>query len=248
MSNQYLIYRVSDTGALAEQLVELEQAWSSSADFADCVQIEHPSFQLPTVKGALATTAQVGAVRTAILGELRELESASEDQADIALSTALYENLKLLPAQAGDPLFWQTMTSFVLPEVVMSRFGDSDNFPRERFLSGRRNALSRLWFRRQALPLELEVRYQDLLRQDLVQQIVERPSLASDQRFVALGLELIRERGAMSPRIRDFYREALKEMTLLAGVVVVQAMPDRALHDELARRFDRVLARLGARN
>lgn len=245
-SNNLLTYRVSDAPSLRQQIDLVIDCESRRQPLSHVVATEHSSFRTPSVRGFLAERRDVERLRDEVNGRIRDLSGQSESDFDVKMSTTLFDEMRLLPAQAGEAVMWQTMAAFILPELVIARFGDTEKSIRERMSATRRNALSRLWFRRQALSLEAEERYKSILNQDLVQQIVERPSIASDPRLVSLVLQLIEPYVSLGSEFRKFYREALKEVTLLAGVCLPQAMSDEVLANALRGRFDRVAESLTA--
>ncbi len=101
---------------------------------------------------------------------------------DASSGRILHEMMGISPSGASNPGVWAFMACVLWPDIVRWRFpGNTDGTSRERFIGGRRNTFGRVWWRAYILrqpgsdhPYELL----DLLGEDELVQITERPSLA----------------------------------------------------------------------
>lgn len=260
-NNHYLAYPVAPKKTCRMQIQEICKTLSAAGiaarhvDLSSLVAYRHADFVYPPSVSNRANQEIYEAIHNALMDSLGPYagqgvssKPINRNRIDLNLSdaraaTSMYEIMHLMPVQAGNPQMWETLTAFMFPEYAVQRFSSDSGTIKaitERFVGGRRNALWRLWFRRHVIPLELEERFQKILSQDLVQQIIDRTSLASDPRLVAESLALIAEYAQDSEVSRTFYRELFKEVALLGGVCVPQALSDVELHSVLAQRAEQI--------
>lgn len=242
-----ILYPVAPADLLNERITYVQSELSGGVNPEELVITTDPYFsfspELESVGGVGVRNAQLIALRDRILASWRESigHNLNPSSTDSKMASVLYDELRIHPAQVENELMWGTLATYVLPDYVVGRFSDAAKG--YRFGADRRNALSRLWFRRHAITEDMEREFSDILDQDFIQQIVERPSLSSDQRLTRKLLEISREYRSVDNQ-RKFYRELIKEITLLSSVSMPQLMSDKVLDRELRKRADRIETRL----
>jgi len=113
----------------------------------------------------------------------------------------------------------------------------------DRLRGGPRNFLRRLWLRNEALMIEGlggegAWKLIDELSEDAFVQIIERPSLASDNRLSCfMGLEWTRH-NAQIGKIEDVMRVATKRVRATGQTRLLMALDDESLEKIVAQAFD----------
>lgn len=108
------------------------------------------------------------------LGFPEKLGSNEARELDQRLSGLLYENLKLVPAEAGNPEIWNFLSLVVLPDITKWRYPNEKKvLDYNRWLGGDRNVLRKLWWREATLGHELNSK----IGEDEAVAIMERPLL-----------------------------------------------------------------------
>lgn len=198
----------------------------------------------PGLDGHLVTTRDFETIRENVLGRLGELGCASSENAfDRHASSVVYEELHLLPIQAAAGALWESLTMFIFPDIVYGRWFRTagkvtEKALRDRYQGGRRNAFWRWWFRRRVLSEEMETTYEYLLKQDLVQQILERPSLSSHPAMTEGILMALAARYEHVENDRYYYRSVMKEASFLSALSVPQIMTPEEISMHLIERTD----------
>lgn len=231
------VYRVASASQISEQLDRCMRYALSGENLEDVVSDDDGSFMDPP-GGKRVPRGRLKEIREEVLEWEKSLalrtETVDVELRDRELASLLYEQLSVLPAQAGDTNFWSTLSTFVFPDVISRRFAlKSPKNIRERFVDPRRGGIKRLWLRRRAISEDLESEFSHLLNQDYVQQIVERPSIASDSRMVRECLRVSDDARKEGPRSRDFDRNVVKEATLFYGVSIPQLLRPTDIYDRL---------------
>lgn len=163
---------------------------------------------------------------------------------DASSGRILHEMMEISPSGASNPGVWAFMACVLWPDLVRWRFpGDTDGTSRkERFIGGRRNTFGRVWWRAYILrqpesihPYELL----DLLGEDELVQITERPSLAGSP---TLAREVCRTflevSGGPAPlRSRLLLRDAMKRLRRLLPMVSFDALDAQVLKSLIEEVF-----------
>lgn len=244
VNGSWFLYPVASSDVLSQQFENLASMYASGMDMRSHVRLEHPSFayspELNQVGGTKVTAAHLKELQNkvaSLIDKTREGEFLSF-ATDADFASLLHTEMRVHPAQIEDGLMWATLATFILPEYVLRRF---PKISEARFGATRRNALHRLWFRREAFTLELEEKYEHILDQDSVQQTVERPLLSSDKRLVELLLEVTDESVPKGVNHRLFFRDLAKQATYLTAVSIPGVMPEKVLKRELLKRAANLL-------
>lgn len=201
-------------------------------------------WEKPGLDGHLLTIQDLEMIRKNVLERLGELESVSSENAfDRYASSIVYEELNMLPIQAADSALWESLAMFIFPDVVYNRWFKStgkltERALQDRYRSGRRNGLWRWWFRRRIFSERLEATYEYLLKQDLVQQILERPSLSSHPVMTEGILMALAARYEDAENDRYYYRGVMKEASFLSALSVPQLMTPEEISQHLVERID----------
>lgn len=154
--------------------------------------------------------------------------------------------MQLQPSEASKPGVWEFFSCVLVCDLVRWRFpGGSDGTPLERLLAGRRNTFQRLWWRAFVLHEEQnKQRYEllDLLGEDEIVQIMERPFLAGSRGLSrTVGRELLeasKRHKAVSRR--TLMREAQKRLRRLAAFTSFEAVEETDLVPLARFVFDQV--------
>ena len=241
------VYPVANDLAIEEQVSQCVAFVSQRKDLSSLVALSSPDFRTPAHHGVAAGEERLFSLRELLVEAMEATKDLRADDRDKLIASELYSYMELLPAHAADRNMWATLAAYVVPDLVAKRFADHGNAKIDsmRFRADRRNALSRLWFRRHVLSEKADFRFAKILSQDLVQQIIERPALGSDRRIVNAFLAILQE--AQLPKnmsFRSLYREFIKEVSLLQAISVPQLMTDSELATELLKRFEATLSRI----
>jgi hypothetical protein len=148
----------------------------------------------------------------------------------------MHEMMDISPSEASNPGVWAFMACVMWPDIVRWRFpGNSDGTSRERFIGGRRNTFGRVWWRAYILrqpaserPYELL----DLLGEDELVQITERPSLAGNPLLAKMVCRTFLDATSEpsdTPQSRALLRDAMKRLRRLLPMVSFDALDDQTL-------------------
>lgn len=169
-------------------------------------------------------------------------ESRSKFDTETAILLAQHELLK--PPEALRDDSWAFLSTVMLRDVVIWRFGSEERI--SRFLGGVRNALQRLWLRATILDRgtqDSDYRWQLVrtLTEDAFVQIVERPSIASDKQLaIALAEGWIRtSKRVGNKNMEDIMRKATVMIRLQNQVQLLSGLDK----DELDTQVDEVFRR-----
>jgi hypothetical protein len=163
---------------------------------------------------------------------------------DASSGRILHEVMDISPSGASNPGVWAFMACVLWPDIVRWRFsGTTDGTSRERFIGGRRNTFGRVWWRAYILrqpasdhPYELL----DLLGEDELVQITERPSLAGSPSLAKMVCRTfldVTSGPSDTPRSRVLLRDAMKRLRRLLPMVSFDALDDQALKSLIEEVF-----------
>ncbi len=155
---------------------------------------------------------------------------------DVNTGRILYETMEITPSEASNLGIWAFTTCVLWPDIVRWRFpGNTDGTSKERFMGGRRNTFSRLWWRAYLLKeLNSDRPYELLnaLNEDELVQITERPSIAGSPilvKEVCRTFLKITNESANMPRSRLILRDAMKRLRRLVPIISFDAIDEQAL-------------------
>ena len=170
---------------------------------------------------------------------------------------------ELTPHQASDERLWVYLCHQVCPEYVAGRWLTNRPSSTERavhvvrnhfFAVGNRalirdNGLSRLWWLGK---IANEVDSENpggfltilLHRQDVRSALIERPSVSMNRRVLRLVYQEMQQHWANGGRIfeREIFRSWMRALNRRGGVILLDALPDKALADLVHDEAERALA------
>jgi hypothetical protein len=238
-------------------LGELEQG--GIADFTP--RFSSPKQEYSTSGGTRVTQSALRELRAKVENIARATgwptESSLETRRrfDRDLARYLHEHLGMTPHEASRPEVWQFLCCFVFADIVAWRFpSDSERTVEARFFGGNRNALGRLWWRAEILRDEESTdpyRLLDLLMEDELVQIMERPSIARCRpvaRALAKGfLDVFAAKDKRGERLgrmelmRDAAKRILRTGAIIAFEVLNEEQAGAIAKIELARACEALL-------
>jgi hypothetical protein len=135
---------------------------------------------------------------------------------------------------------WTWIAVALLPDVCVWRF---EAAPTERFLGGRRNALQRLWMRGRAFDRGAGAperwKLLEILSEDALVQITERPSIGADPRLArAIGEAWsFASPNATGLAREETIREAVRRIRVAGEVMCFAALSDSELEQVMRSHF-----------
>ena len=218
-------------------------------------QADHPLTEdrLPTSTGRAAIGG--GQVSMEILSELRSLlveaarrcgfpdrGSVSDRAAFDSLATAIVADFAPLSSGEADrDDVWAFIATVLAPDVVAWRFASRSA---ERFEGGVRNAFQRLWMRAWALDRgekagEERWKFVEILTEDALVQLTERPSVGADRRLslaiASAWAETAQRVGA--PAMQEIMRRAIITLRIRNEIQMLAALADEDLERHVRRIF-----------
>jgi len=167
---------------------------------------------------------------------------------DASLGRILYEILEITPSEASNLGIWAFMSCVMWPDLVRWRFpGGTDGTSRERFVGGRRNTFGRMWWRAYLLRepnSEHPYKLLDLLGEDELVQIMERPSLAGNSpliREIYRTFLHITNTSSNTLQSRSLLRDVTKRLRRLLPMVSFEALDDSVLKSLISDIFEKSL-------
>lgn len=197
------------------------------------VAFDHPHSAPVATGGRVADQRRLMQVRKAVVESLEDwplTEPLGSKVAafDLALGRALHEHLEIVPADAAHDETWSFLALMVFPDVVVQRFPDMAT---ERLLGTPRNALRRTWFREDVLG-DLQHSAKRPLGEDELVGLFERSALARNHFLVRrLAVAVLSYEG---PARSAWAREVYKQVTLVTGARLLDALSDDELDDLIA--------------
>lgn len=174
---------------------------------------------------------------------------------DSSCASFLHKEMEISASEGAMIGVWWFMTCVLLPDIVRWRFPGDEGTARERFVGSsrgmRRNAFGRLWWRAHLLrdsALEDPYRLLELLTEDELVQITERPSLAGSPSLArSISHSLIwsdrQFEGDMSRR--DLLRDSIKRIRRLYSMLSFDVLDDQELSNLVEAAFARSASMLG---
>jgi hypothetical protein len=235
--------RLDRTSAL--QLLE-RRLHTPVTDIADEMPDLEQVVTYSPVGGTRIDRSDLADLRPALLGIAREhgmpgpLAQTSTFEAKSA--RLIRQRLDVTPHEAAQEEVWSYLTCCWLLDVAVWRFGPDANI--DRFIGHlNRNTFRRLWWRAEVFGPDIDLA---LLGEDELVNIMERPTLFSDQRLArSIALELIARTadGIAVERMR-LMREATKRLLRLTPFVGFAALDHQHLKVIVADAFDAAAAGL----
>jgi len=182
----------------AARAIFAEHAGLQPIDLRDSASITHPlAAPNPTggrpVPGAMLTKVQHAVRELAVdFGFPAAMSMSKQAEFDRICGTLMFDQMSIVPADAGHAGVWSFITLVLLPEVAPWRFRDRTE---ERYLGGPRNTFQRLWWRAWSLGPDLTEVPSGVAAfgEDEYVQIMERPTISGNQRVArALQAEMHR--------------------------------------------------------
>ncbi len=201
----------------------------------------HPQREYPGTGGERVTPHEMHQIREAVRTRLDALPvGASINEQDTAITAGLMATLSGDRGALFQPRVWSYMCIVLMPDIVLRRFG-ANRLRRNRFGSGKHNALSRLYLRGWILGDLLDEAGGALLEDDYV-QLIERV-MSSDLR---LSRALVREtlRRATGENRREFSRGLFIEAGRESAVTDLGMLSDEELNTLVAEMAHKVSSRL----
>lgn len=226
-----LIYpRLSTASALVrfKEIVEAHATGSTT----QLVAVDHPAAAPAATGGHRASLAVMADAAEAVRAAAREARGGRPQIPrhrigawDRAVGKALYDSLRISPADAGHEGPWNFITLVLLPDVAAERFA---NLSQERMLGSPRNVFRRVWVRH-AVVGDLIADHSNPLSEDELVGLFERSALARNR-------PLIR---ALTAHIQDtttadrmtYSRELLKLVRYSTGSRLLDVLSDRQISD-----------------
>lgn len=154
----------------------------------------------------------------------------SRIKSDKIWATILHQQMRITRNEASKAGIWNALSCHYMPNLVAWRWpekiSNTSNTPSSRWITqdNRRHAFSRLWWRAELLAdhsnKEDIYHLLDLLSEDEIADITERPSLASHNKLCLL----IAKFQTKNKLERDVFRNALKIIGLRLGIHDVDAL------------------------
>jgi len=203
--------------------------------------------------GRRVTAAELAEIRTALvtLAETCGFPNGGDRVSRAAFDarcTAWWGETQALPL--GEALrddVWTCLAVALLPDVVRWRF---QGLSAERFLGGVRNTFQRQWMRALAFDrgegADGRWRLVELLPEDALVQVMERPSVGSQPELARAIGEVWRSRseGAGGPPSEDLTRAAVRDLRILNETQLLAGLSASDLQSVVAATFDAAAARL----
>ena len=242
---------------LAVQIAEAACS-ASIQSLADGAAVEHTACEYTPSGGSRVSKAALRTLR----GDLMRVAVAAgypnvpnQQQAaafDAEAAVVLAHQIPLAPVEAAKSGPWEFMTCVLLPDLVRWRFsGTAGSTSMERFVSGRRNAYQRLWWRAFHLSPRLRAgsRLGQLLQtlgEDELVQLMERPSLAGIEGLPAAIAEGFLRASAQYSDLtrRQLIREAQKRFLRLSSFLSLESIAPEEVDRHVKDTFDQVAASL----
>jgi DNA-directed RNA polymerase subunit RPC12/RpoP len=175
---------------------------------------------------------------------------------DAASGKILHSLMNITPAEASNQAIWSFMGCVLLPDIVRWRFpGASSISATERFLGGSRglrNTFGRVWWRGQVLYSSSNAdpyKLLDLLGEDELVQITERPNLAGSPTLAnQVCKSFLETLDSYSEITRsDLLRDAMKRLRRLTPLVSFDSLDQVVLKTVIDQVFNQSVLSLGGK-
>lgn len=180
----YLYPRISDTTG---RTLSVDMANIDHGELVAWGSLAHSEAAPNPTGGRPASRAKLEAIQSLVRGLALDfgfptkMTVSKQAEFDRICGTLLYREMDIVPADAGHREVWTFLTMVLLPEIAPWRFRDRSE---DRLLGGTRNTFQRLWWRAWSLGPDLTESPLGCppLGEDEYVQIMERPTLAGNQR------------------------------------------------------------------
>ena len=242
---------------LALQIAEAARS-ASIQSLADGAAVEHAACEFTPSGGSRVSKAALRTLRSdlmrvAVAAGYPNVPNQQQAAAfDAEAAVVLAQQMPLAPVEAAKSGPWEFMTCVLLPDLVRWRFsGTGGSTSMERFVSGRRNACQRLWWRafhlspRPSAGSRLSQLLQTLGEDELVQLMVRR-SLAGIEGLAAAIAEGFLTASARYSELtrRQLIREAQKRFLRLSSFLSLESIDPEEVDRHVKDIFDQVAASL----
>lgn len=169
---------------------------------------------------------------------------------DAAAAELLKREMEITPNEASKPGIWPFLCCEILPDLVRWRFpGDRGETGTERFSDGVRNTFGRLWWRALVLggPEESESSPLDLLGEDEMVQLMERPGLRGNSILARAAAHRLGELGNREPRLprMDLMRDVQKRFIRLQPFISYESLGEREIQELVEQVFSEAIRAMG---
>jgi hypothetical protein len=239
--------------ALAEavSVLSVEQAAAGSG-------IDHPTAIFAPTGGVRVQPQKLEALQSQLrslakgYGYPDPLRRSDQGEWDAKAAIVLHASMGIRPSEATRAGVWAFLGCVLLPDLVRWRFS-GDRTGLDRFLGkqrGIRNTFGRLWWRAELLGAgegeegrRRARRYMDILGEDQLVQITERPEMSADRRVaraIAESYVTLRERA--DGKGEALMREAVKRIRRRLAFVAWEVLPEDTVKGEIQSLFEETLA------
>lgn len=200
---------------------------------------EHPDAVFTAIGGAVADTPHLQRLRDRLRGLADEfgwpgsLPAGNRLPFDRRCTRLLWDELRILPAEAAVRDVWAFIALVLLPDVAYWRYPAPPS-DRVQGTDLTRHVFARLWWRAYALADSTSAdpwRLIDALREDDFVHIFEVRSIGGSRRIA----RAFAERIAAAPVSREVVRDAQKRLLRLNSIMVFDALEDDCLTRQIAQ-------------
>lgn len=162
---------------------------------------------------------------------------------DRETAAALHREMAILPTDAGSREVWAHMNGWLVPDLVLWRWGISHRESEKgdpRFGWGprwfMRNQMGRLWWRQEIMG---DLYSSGRLGEDQVTALIERPSLGFNKELArTIACEWIRNLEGLTISSEDLMRDATKRIRRMLAYRALYSLPERQLLQAVRQAFD----------
>lgn len=211
--------------------------------------VSHPNGSYAATGGIPASAAHLSALATLVrqcadeFGYPRPSENRTRTSADRALAALMHQSMDIVPAEAAEPDVWTFLACRLLPDVVMWRWGTSNE---ERWIGQGlvRHAFGRLWWQAHVLVTERDGTRDYSLVEHLAEadlnQIFERRTIGGVPPLArALAHELSAPRlGQVPVARRRIVRDVTKRVRRLLPYTSFLALDESEIRQRVAELVD----------
>jgi hypothetical protein len=242
--------------AVAEGVSVLSVAQAASGSGTD-----HPAAIFAPTGGVRVQLQELEGLQSHLRSVAREygypdpLRRSDQGEWDAKAAIVLHASMGIRPSEAVRAGVWAFLGCVLLPDLVRWRFS-GDRTGLDRFLGkqrGIRNTFGRLWWRAELLGAgdgeegrSRARRYMDILGEDQLVQITERPEMAANRRVArAIAESYVNLRNRADGKREALMRESVKRIRRRLAFVAWEVLPEGIVRAEVHALFEETLASLG---